>query len=122
MLNSDSLAENNKKIIQSYFLEMWNQNDTALTDKLVAENYTHHKPDGTKNHGRDHIKDVMQKVIHKYPDIKFNIKHIVAEGEMVATLLEGKGTDNETGEVKYFKEAFFHRIKDNKIMEGWIIY
>ncbi|HEV2613751.1 MAG TPA: ester cyclase [Gammaproteobacteria bacterium] len=114
-------AESNKKIIESYFLTMWNKRDTALTDTLVAENYVHHKPDGDV-HGRDHIKNVMKIVLAKYPDIQFTLKHILAEGEMVSTYLEGKGTDKETGKITYFKEAFFHRILDGKIVEGWIIF
>ena len=121
MTTIDSISENNRKIIQDYFLVMWNQRDAALTDQLVAENYIHHKPDGD-THGSEHIKNVMKKVFEKFPDIQFTIKHILADGEMVSTYLEGKGTDKDSGEVTYFKEAFFHRIKDGKIIEGWIVY
>lgn len=53
---------------------------------------------------------------------------MVAEDDMVATYIEGEGTQvgdgknsESTGKKVHFKEAFYHRIKDGKIVEGWAL-
>lgn len=121
-------AETNKKIIKSYFLEMWNKKRTELVNTLVAENYTNHSSDGTITHGRDYVENILEKVFKAFPDIHLTIKLMVAEDDMVATYIEGKGTQlggdenpESTGKVIHFKEAFYHRIKDGMVTEGWAI-
>lgn len=116
-----SNSESNKTIMQSYFLDMWNNKNTALIKKLVADNYTHHSSDGKITHGREHVENVVEKVYKAFPDIHWTIKLMVADNEMVATYIEGDGTQVSDGKKVHFKEAFYHRIEDGKIVEGWAL-
>ncbi|MDQ2994278.1 MAG: ester cyclase [Pseudomonadota bacterium] len=112
-------TEANKAIIRSYFEEMWNTKNTALIKKLVAESYLHHSSDGKITHGRTHVENVVEKVYLAFPDIHWTIKLMVAENAMVATYIEGDGTQISDGVKMHFKEAFYHRIQDGQIVEGW---
>lgn len=117
MASSDS----NKTIMRSYFEEMWNHKNISLINKLVAENYTHHSADGKITYGRDHVSNVVEIVYKAFPDIHWTIKLMVADDEMVATYIEGDGTQVSDGKKMHFKEAFYHRIKEGKIVEGWAL-
>lgn len=111
-------TETNKKIVQQYFLEMWNKKDFGLIDKLLSEDYKHNKPDGTMTMGRDHIRNVLKFVFDTYPDVQWAIKLQVAEGDLVATYIEGEAKNPNKA---HFKEAFYHRIKDGLMIEGWVL-
>jgi predicted SnoaL-like aldol condensation-catalyzing enzyme len=111
-------SESNKKIIQQYFLEMWNHKNFELVDKLVHQDYLHHKPDGTTATGREPIRRVMKLVFESYPDVQWEIKLQVAEGDLVATYIEGHANHPNKA---HFKEAFYHRIKDAVLVEGWVL-
>ena len=108
-------ADNNKNIMRSYFLDMWNLKNTALVTTLVAENYEHHSSDGSISRGRDHVINVVENVYRAFPDIHWTIKLMVADDKMVATYIEGDGTQVSDGKKIHFKEAFYHRIKEGKI-------
>jgi predicted SnoaL-like aldol condensation-catalyzing enzyme len=111
-----NITETNKKIIQQYFLEMWNKKDSSLVDILVSENYLHHKLDGATVTGRDHIHNVMKIVFESYPDIQWKINLMVAENDLVASYIEGNAKHPNAA---HFKEVMYQRIKEGVIVEGW---
>lgn len=97
---------------------MWNNKKVSLVHTLVSENYVHHRTDGSIAKGRDHVRNVLKLVFDSYSDIQWSIKMMVAENDMVATYIE---SDAKHPKNAHFKEAFYHRVKDGMIIEGWAL-
>jgi predicted ester cyclase len=61
-----------------------------------------------------------------FPDLYYTIDNIIAENDMVALSLTAKGTHKgeflgyrATDKRIVFKEMFFFRISNKRILEGW---
>jgi predicted SnoaL-like aldol condensation-catalyzing enzyme len=68
----------------------------------------------------DQAKSDMQEFTTKQiPDLVATIKLILAEGDMVVCLLEYRGTHAEFGRQAVWREAWFARLSEGKIVEGW---
>ena len=57
----------------------------------------------------------------EFPDVKAAIKPIVADGDMVVCLLEFRGTNADFEREAVWREAWFARLSEGKIVEGWPI-
>ena len=61
-----------------------------------------------------------------FPDVKFTIDKIVAEGDYVGTLVQGEGTQTgqfinfpPSGKHALWRSVGFFRVEDGKIREHW---
>ena len=57
----------------------------------------------------------------QFPDLKASIRLILADGDMVVSLLEYRGIHAEFEREAVWREAWFVRLADGKIIEGWPI-
>ena len=70
----------------------------------------------------DQAKAELQEFITKeFPDLKATIKLILAEGDMVVSLVEYRGTHANFKREAVWREAWFARLSEGKIVEGWPI-
>jgi predicted SnoaL-like aldol condensation-catalyzing enzyme len=70
----------------------------------------------------DQAKSEMREFITKeFPDLKAAIKLIVADGDMVVSLLEYRGTHANFKREAIWREAWIVRMSEGKIIEGWPI-
>ena len=70
----------------------------------------------------DQAKAEMQEFMTKeFPDLKATIKLILAEGDMVVSLVEYRGTHANFKREAVWREAWFARLSEGKIVEGWPI-
>ena len=70
----------------------------------------------------DQAKSDMQEFMTKQiPDLTATIKLILADGDMVVCLLEYHGTHAKFGRKAVWREAWFARLSEGKIVEGWPI-
>lgn len=70
----------------------------------------------------DQAKAEMQEFMTKeFPDLKATIKLILAEGDMVVSLVEYRGTHANFKREAVWREAWFARLYEGKIVEGWPI-
>ena len=77
--------------------------------------------DGFDTH-TDQAKSEMQEFITKdIPDLKATIKLILADGDMVVCLLEYRGTHANFKREAVWREAWFTRLSEGKIVESWPI-
>lgn len=114
----ENTLETNKNAVRRYFLEMWNDQNSSLLDVLVAEDYLHHKADGSVLNGREPIRMIQKWVWGSYPNIKWRLQKLLAEGDQVASLVEGYNP--EAPEKVLFRDAFFHRVQNGVLQEGWV--
>ncbi|MEN8242852.1 MAG: ester cyclase [Chloroflexota bacterium] len=61
-------------------------------------------------------------ITEEFPDLRAEIRQIVADGEMVVALLEYRGTHAGQGCEAIWQEAWFVRFADGKIIEDWTVF
>jgi predicted ester cyclase len=62
------------------------------------------------------MRDFMTK---EFPDLRATIQLILADGELVVSLLEYRGTHADLEREAVWREAWFARLSEGKIVEGW---
>ena len=68
----------------------------------------------------DQAKSEMREFMtNEFPNLKASIKLILADGDMVVSLLEYRGTHAKFGREAVWREAWFVRLSEGKIVEGW---
>ena len=70
----------------------------------------------------DQAKSDMREFMSKeLPNLKATIKLILADGDMVVCLLEYRGTHADLEREAVWREAWFVRLSEGKVVEGWPI-
>lgn len=63
--------------------------------------------------------DMREFMTKQFPDLKATIKLILADGDMVVCLLEYRGIHAKFKREAIWREAWFVRLSEGKIVEGW---
>jgi predicted ester cyclase len=78
-----SSAERNKAVATGFIERAFNQGDLSAVDEHVSPaGIDHQEPSGTRF--ADHLKDVITKMRAAFPDLRFEIHQVIAEGDLVA--------------------------------------
>ena len=80
--NNDYALQRNKEIIRRYFEGWANHGDTTVAEELIATNVTLHNPPAIL-HSLAEYKQGMAVFHTAFPDLRFTIEDVVAEGEKV---------------------------------------
>jgi predicted ester cyclase len=124
-------TESNKQLVRRFVDEVWNEGRLDVADEVLAQGYIEHPstPDDTESSeptGPDGMKQFISMFRSAFPDMKFTIEHIVAEGDKVAVHLLGRGTHlgelrglAPTGKRVAVGGAAIHRIENDKIAETY---
>lgn len=124
----NTLQNSNKKTITRYFDEVMNGHNLSRTEDFFALDYIWHQMNGTdvrSNVDSSHI-STLRWLFTAIPDIHYSIEQMVAEDDLVAVNTTWTGTARSEmfglppakKKVRY-KQMFFYRLKDNKIIEQW---
>ncbi len=124
--------EQNKALTLRGFEEMFNRGDLSVVDELVAgRGEDHQEAPGTEFAA--HLKDVITKMRAAFPDLRFEVHDILAEGDMVAARSTMTGTHEgrfeigpfrdiaPTGRQVEWKHMHFFRWVDGKNTDLWHI-
>jgi len=65
--------------------------------------------------------EMRQFMTEEFPDLRASIKLILADGDMVVSLLEYRGIHAGFGREAVWREAWFVRLSEGKIVEGWSV-
>ena len=114
-----TVEENNKELIRRQY-EHYNRQefDAAheyFSDEMFSEHFT-----------REQVKESEMMLHNAFPDLTLTIVDIIAEGDKVAFIVNGKGTHTggpyfgipATGKEVNAQNTYIDRIVDNKIVEG----
>ena len=74
--------------------------------------------DTPKDQAKSALREFMTK---EFPDLKATIKQILADGDMVVCLLEYRGTHADLEREAVWREAWFVRLSEGKIVEDWTV-
>jgi len=98
-----STEERNKALTLRGFEEMFNKGNLSVVDELIAaDSEDHQEAPGTQFAA--HLKDIVTKMRAAFPDLRFEVHHILAEGDMVATRSTMTGTHEGRFEVGPFRD------------------
>ncbi|MEP7137637.1 MAG: ester cyclase [Chloroflexota bacterium] len=120
-------TEANKAIVRQWF-DLWNQHSLDALSDMVSSNYIHHTSRGADINFAS-FKLGFEMVLQTFPDIQYNIVHMIAEDEMVAAYLTAEGTQQgkfvglkPTNKTAKFTGVYHCRIQDGRIVEDWDIF
>ncbi len=119
--------EQNQKIINRYFEEVWNQGKIDVLDEIIAPTYINHNP-GMPNPipGPAGLKPIIIGLRQAFPDLHFTIENTVVTEHQVAIHCTMRGTHEgplfgipATGKTVQVNQFQIERMKDGKIIEHW---
>jgi steroid delta-isomerase-like uncharacterized protein len=80
----------NKEVVRQFFEQIWNQKDESAIDKFIAEDAVGNDP--KFGVGRESFRKQWRNWQIAFPDIHFEIKELIAEGETVVSRWHLTGT------------------------------
>jgi steroid delta-isomerase-like uncharacterized protein len=118
----------NKAAARSYFEEVLNRGNMSAADMIFASEIQFHYPLGDLS-GADAVKAYIAAVRTAFPDIRFTLADLVAEGDRVAArwTLAGSQTGAfrgkaPTGERVSMPGITVFHVMNGKIHEMWIAF
>ena len=120
-----SSLEENRRSAALFFQEIWNNKNESAIDKFIAENAAGNDP--KFGIGRESFRVQWKKWISAFPDLNFEIKEIIVEGDRVVTRwhLTGTHTGNEflgkpaANQKISVDGVSIDTIKDGVVLEGF---
>jgi steroid delta-isomerase-like uncharacterized protein len=116
--------EDNKALVRRW-IEALNQKNLAAFDGLCAPDFVHHSPSMTVQ-GLEAYKQAISGEFTAFPDMRFTIEDMLAEGDTIAVRLTGHGTHQgnlqgipPTGKQATIPGMTIYRIAGGKLAEQW---
>lgn len=119
--------EQNRRIIQRYYAEVWNQGKLDVLDELLDRQYINHTP-STPNppRGPDGLKPIVAAIRKAFPDLHYEIKDIIVNDSVVVGKVIMTGTHQHTlfglpptGRKVSVNQITIEKIRNGKIIEHW---
>ena len=118
--------EANKRLVRRFFEEVWSTGDVLQRDAFLAAGYQGHMAGSAEPIDRDGWTAWFQGFRAAFPDARFIVEDMIAEGDRVAARLTMRGTHlgplngmPATGRPVVVSGMSIERIADGRIVEGW---
>jgi steroid delta-isomerase-like uncharacterized protein len=119
-------AEQNKAIVRRWVEGGWNGGNLDLVDEFYADDYTLHDP-AMPVHGREGFKQYVTMYRSVFPDLRFALEDVIAEGDTVAWRITACGTHQgalmgipPTNKPVAISAIIISRFVDSKWTEDWL--
>ncbi len=119
--------EKNKAIARRFLEEVVNKGNQAVADELVSTNFVDHNPLPGLPPTSEGFKQSFVIFRKAFPDLKYLIEDMAAEGDKVAIRWTAKGTHKSelfgippTNKQITVTGIDFFRIADGKLLELWL--
>jgi len=121
-------AEQNKAVARRVLEEAASQHKLELVDELLAPDYVLHDPANPMVRDRETFKQFLGGHYTAFPDVKWTIEDVVAEGDKVVVRWTLTGTHQgpllgipPTGKQVSMWGISIYRIADGKVAEEWAV-
>lgn len=124
--------EENKTIVRRFFEVAWNENKVSVLDEIYSVDNVHHFGNTPGPLGPSQLRTMIKMWRDAIPDYHAHIENMIAEEDLVVTLLRFTGTHTGTGifqiasrtvvpKNKQFgeMEIVIVRVANGKIVESW---
>jgi len=119
-------AEDSKKLVRRLIEEDLNTGNPAAADVIVASDFFDHTNPPQWQHGLEGHKQVLAYFRSAFPDVKWTIEDMIAEGDKVMVRLLWQGTHDgdffgipPTGKKVSVMGTHLLRVANGKIAEHW---
>ncbi|MEU3626410.1 hypothetical protein BS329_08910 [Amycolatopsis coloradensis] len=116
-------TEENKDLVQRY-IATWNSGDLEGMAEFWSPDMVHHTRMGS--HGFESVLTIVSDFMRAFPDLRFTIEDILADGDRVATRMTATGTHTgsymgkeATGNKVSCSVFGVARVQDGKLVEHW---
>ena len=119
-------AKENKAVVRRYIDEAWNRHNIDATDELVSPEYINHA--ASAEYQRAGVKYSLNWLFSVFPDHRFDIEDIAADGQTVA--VRGTMVATHEGELMGIEptrkrvtaqQSHWFRVVDGKLAEHWAV-
>jgi steroid delta-isomerase-like uncharacterized protein len=122
-----SESESNKDAVRRLFDQVLNAGKLSLLDTLIGAAYVDHNPSPGQPPGAAGVKGKVEALRAAFPDLRYALEDVVAEGELVAARYSWRGTHKgeaflgipPSGKTIMVRGMDFYRLRDGKIVEHW---
>lgn len=108
-----SLLQQNKQVVVDYYQTAFDGNPEKAVADHFGDRYIQHNPQAQD--GPDAFIGFVHWLRGEYPQLRLDIKRVIAEGDMVVTHSQLILTPGEPGRAL----ADFFRLEDGKVVEHW---
>ena len=119
-------AEENKNIVQRYWIELWNDKKGEIIEEISSENLVFHFPQG-QAHQPPSLQKWFETALIAFPNVHFTLHDQIAEGDKVASRWSYEATNTgeflgrpATQKKVTDKGIDIFRIENGKIVEMWV--
>ena len=103
----------NKRLVLTFYSHIIGRKDFESGRKYMGATYRQHSPYATDGH--EGLAAFVKFFKENFPNHRYEVKKVIAEGDMVVLHLHGMGGMNPYGE----QVVDFFRVKDGKVVEHW---
>jgi len=122
------MVEENKRLIQKYYHDMWNAWNFSVAEEIIHEAIDFRGSLGMTTQGREGFKGYMKTIRAAFPDFHNQIEDLIAEGKKVVARLTYTGTHQgtvfnvaATGKtIRYSGMAIF-QLEAGQVLRGWVL-
>jgi steroid delta-isomerase-like uncharacterized protein len=86
------VSEANKKIVQRFYKEIWNEGKLDVADEVFAPHFLGEAPGSAGTHGPAEVKQFVGNYRTGFPDLNVKIDDQIAEGDLVGSRFTITGT------------------------------
>ena len=120
----------NKALVRRWYDDFANAGDLALADELFAPSHAEHAPSLPEpSSGPDGQRRLLLALRAGFPDLRFTVEELIAEGDRVAVRWVARGTHlgefaglPPTGEAVVVLGMASYRIAGGRIAESWVVW
>jgi predicted ester cyclase len=119
--------EANRAVVLRYVDEVWNRHDLDAIDGLVSPDYVNHAAT-TEEYRHGGGRQIWEWILSVFPDHRFDVEHIAADGDTVAVLGTMVGTHEgelmgiaPTGRRVVARQSHWFRVAEGRVAEHWAV-
>jgi predicted ester cyclase len=111
--------EANKRFVVKHFDDFVNGRDLDAIDRNMSVDFIDHDGPGDKRVGPSEDRAMMAQMQRSIPDLRVEVRDVVAEGDRVVVRNVWTGTDPRSGARSEFHGFVMWRLAGGKIAERW---
>ena len=121
------MSENNRECVKRMFDEVLNKGKLGLLDTLIGAAYVDHNPAPGQAAGAAGVKSRIETLRGAFPDLRYTLEEVIAEGDLVAARYSWRGTHKgeaflgipPSGKSILVRGMDFFRLREGRIVEHW---
>ena len=121
-------VQENKALARRVFDEIWSEGRFDVAEDLLSPDFVARPPSGMQEplQGPQAATEFIRRLRDGFPDIRFEVEDMIAEGDLVAARWAATGTHDgdfmgfePTENTATIDGMTFLRFRDGRIVEGW---